>query len=155
MAGPRLLWVVCSRPLPQKHVMVRFLAMRLRFHLQALLAMAAVLAGSSNASVACAHAISHAREAHQTSDHHHIPSHHADPDEVPSFHPSDSHGHTVLQIASAKRIDRDLIGPAVPAVAVLASLVDTKHGSTPAARTEAAIDRATGPPPQTRAPPLL
>jgi hypothetical protein len=120
--------------------------MRFRYLLRVLLAMVAVLAGSSSATVALAHGISHAREAHQTADHE---------GQGSALHPSDSHGHTVLQIANAKRVDKDLIGPVAPAVVTASFIIETKHGYIPAGRTESAVDRATGPPPQTRAPPLL
>lgn len=127
--------------------------MRFSMPIKVLVILAGLLAGGSNAALALAHGTTHAREAQSTTRHHHVPAQ-GDHREGPQMHPSDTHGHTVLQIASTKRIGGDVVGPPAPALAAVPCVADCKRAVSPSVQLHWAGDHATGPPSRTRAPPL-
>lgn len=122
--------------------------------LRVLIAALALVSGTSSAALAVAHGVSHAREATASADHHHLPDNSSDTGDLPGIHPSESHGHPLLQVAVAKRLGNEIVAAPTPVIAALPCVIERTEGVSPAVDRQFSDGRATGPPPRLRAPPL-
>lgn len=131
--------------------------MRYSFRFRLLIAVLAVLAGGAVPATAVGHGITHARDtAHETPEHHHhSPEHGTSVGSGDGFHPTDGHGHPVLDLAATKRLSAD-IGVRVAAhLKALPDPISTTMGLRPVGNERSTGASATGPPPSLRAPPIL